>query len=140
VDDLVYLNETVKPCAIVIDDKSEAAALLPALRERGLTVTKTPRRGTGEIIVLTSAQGMARASGDFYDSVVETKTLRHLNQHVLNESLKGAAWRQLSDARAWDRKTARSNPSPLISVTLALHGLLQHGPKEPEVIPLVAWR
>lgn len=139
VDDIVYLNETVQPCAIVIDDKSEAASLLPALKERGLTVTKEPKRGTGEIIVLTSSSDMARACGDFYDGVVEAKNIRHLNQAELNDSLAGAEWRPLGDARAWSRK-ARSNPAPLISVTLALHGLLTHGPKEAEVVPMVAWR
>jgi hypothetical protein len=130
--DLVTLNERLKPCAIVIDDKSEAAALIPDLKEAGLTVTKEPKRGTGEIIVLTNADDMADASGSIYTSVTETKDVRHLNQLDLTNSLAGAAWRPLGDKRAWSRKHSRSNPAPWISVTLALHGLLTYGPKPAE--------
>lgn len=134
VDSIVALQERQRPCAIVVDDKSEAASLVPDLRDRGLYVTKEPVRGTGEIVVTTWAGDMARACGALYDAVMDTHTLRHLNQPELNESVRGAVWRPLGDAKAWSRKEATTNPAPLISVTLALHGLLTHGPDETVVL------
>lgn len=134
-DDIVKLAKKWKPCAIVVDDRSEAASLIPDLKERGFEVTKEPKRGTKDIVVTTWANDMARACGQLYDGVTDTGTVRHLNQPELNESVRGAVWRPLGDARAWSRKEATTNPAPLISVTLALHGLLEHGPKPSKRTP-----
>lgn len=130
VDDIAKLVAKWRPCAVALDDRSEAASLIPDLRERGLEVTREPRRGTKDIVVTTWANDLARACGQLYDAVTDTKTVRHLNQRELNESVRGATWRPLGDARAWSRKEATTNPAPLIAVTLALHGLLEHGPQE----------
>ena len=122
-----------KPCAVVVDDRSEAAALLPDFKEAGLKVRdRDPDKqpGAGEVIVLTWASDMARACGQLYDAVTNTHTVRHLGQQELTESAKGAVWRPLGDARAWSRKEARTNPAPLIGTTLALHGLLTYGPAD----------
>lgn len=140
VDDVVKLNKKWKPCVIVIDDKSEAASLLPDLKEKKLKVRdRDPDKkpGEDEVIVTTWAADMARACGSLYTAVTETKSLRHLNQPDLNDSVKGASWRPLGDAKAWSRKEPNTNPAPLISVTLALHGLLTYGP-EPEA-PAAPW-
>lgn len=143
VDDTVTLNDRWKPCAIVIDDRSETASLLPEFKTKRLLVRdRDPEKVAkpGEIIVTTWSSDLARASGAFYDAVTDTKSARHLNQEVLNESIRGAAWRQLGDAKAWSRKEATTNQCPLISVTLGLHGLLIFGPKKEAAVPLVAWR
>ena len=135
VGDLATLIGKWRPCAVVYDDRSEAASLVPDLKELGLEVTREPKRGTSEILVAAWAADLARACGQLYDAVTETKTLKHLDQPELNESVRGAAWRPLGDARAWSRKDATTNPAPLFAVTLALHGLLQYGPEEEEVAP-----
>jgi len=139
VGDLATLIGKWRPCAVVYDDRSEAASLVPDLKELGLEVTREPKRGTSEILVAAWASDLARACGQLYDAVTETKTLKHLDQPELNESVRGAAWRPLGDARAWSRKDATTNPAPLFAVTLALHGLLQYGPKEEEVAPWVMY-
>lgn len=136
VDDLVTLRDRWSPCVIVLDDRSEAASLLPDLKKRGLKVrprdpdTKQKLK-RGELIVTTWASDLARACGQFYDAVMDQETvqLRHLNQPELNESVRGAAWRPLGNTRAWSRTEATTDPCPLIAVTLALHGLLTYGPK-----------
>lgn len=143
VGDVVTLNERWKPCAIVIDDRSETASLLPDLKEKGMKVRdrdpdKEPE--PGEIVVTTWANDLARACGSLYDAVTDTKSARHLNQPELNDSVKGAAWRPLGDARAWSRKNALTNPAPLISVTLALHGFLTYGPPPAAQGFFGAWR
>ena len=131
VPDLVKLIKRWGPCVVVLDDKSEAASLLPDLKEAGFTVRdrdpSKPARDD-QIIVTTWASDLARACGQFYDAVMETGTIRHLDQAELNDSINGAAWRLLGDARAWSRKEATTNPAPLLAATLALHGLLTYGP------------
>lgn len=143
VDDTETLNARWKPCVVVIDDRSETASLLPEFKKRGLLVRdrdpeKEPK--SGEVIVTTWASDLARASGAFYDAVTDTKTARHLNQQELTESIRGAAWRQLGDAKAWSRKDATTNPCPLLSVTLGLHGLLIYGPEPPSQVFFGSWR
>lgn len=137
VDDVLAVVEKWKPCVVVLDDRSESASLLPDLKDKGLKLrdrdpAKTP--GEGELVVTTWANDLARASGAFHTRVTETKTIRHLNQPELKESIEGAVWRQLGDAKAWDRKNATTNQASLFAVTLALHGLLIYGPSGPVVL------
>lgn len=140
--DVATVVERFSPCVVVIDDKSETASLLPDLKELGLEQRdRDPEKPAGEdeIVVSTWASDLARACGALHSRVVETKTVRHLNQPELNDSIAGAVWRPLGNARAWDLKAATTNQAPLMAVTLALHGLLAFGP-EPEVAePWVAY-
>ncbi|MFD6071383.1 hypothetical protein [Amycolatopsis lurida] len=141
--DMVTLKEKWNPCVFVIDDRSEAASLLPDLKELGFKVRdRDPEKEPepDELIVTTWASDLARACGSLYDAVADTQTARHLNQPELNDSVKGAAWRPLGDSRAWSRKNALTNPAPLISVTLALHGLLTYGPPPTKQEFFGAWR
>lgn len=84
-----------------------------------------------KIVVTTWANDLAKACGALHTRVTETKEIRHLNQPELNDSLKGAAWRQLGNARAWDLQHAETNQAPLMAVTEALHGLLTYGSSGP---------
>lgn len=138
VDDLVTLRDKWSPCVFMLDDRSEAASLLPELRKRGFKVRprdpdpkRKPKRD--ELIVTTWASDLARACGQFYDAVTDQdptkRILRHLNQPELNESVKGAAWRPLGNTRAWSRTDATTDPCPLIAATLAFGGLMTYGPK-----------
>lgn len=137
VDDVMTVVEKFSPCVVVLDDKSETASLLPDLKEKGLLLRdrdpKKPAVG-GELLVTTWASDLARASGAFHTRVTETKTIRHLNQPETLESLRGAVWRQLGDAKAFDRKAATTNQAPLFALVLALYGLLVYGPSGPVVI------
>lgn len=126
------LAELWSPCVIVVDDKSQAASFLPDLKEMGLRERpRDPEREPfpDEIVVTTLAADLARACGQLHTAVTETKQVKHLNQPELNESVKGASWRNLADAKAWDRKNSDTDPTCLIAVTLALHGLVIYGPE-----------
>ncbi|MFI9817584.1 hypothetical protein [Saccharothrix variisporea] len=142
VADVVKVVEKWLPCAVVLDDKSETASLLSDFKEAGLKVRDrnpdTPA-GEGESLVTTWAADLARACGALHTRVTETKGIRHLNQPELNDSIAGAAWRQLSNAKAWDLKAATTNQAPLMSVTLALHGLLTYGPAAEPAAPWFSW-
>jgi hypothetical protein len=110
-----------KPCATVIDDKSAAASLITAIEESGVEVATT------------SATDMAKACGNFYEFVTESK-LRHQGSAALAASVTAGKRRDLMDSWAWDRKDTSSDITQLVAVTLALHGLLVHGrPQETEV-------
>lgn len=139
VERLVQLNNDVKPCVIVVDARSPAASLLPALEEAGLSVTADPARGTGAVIVATGASDMARACGAFYDAVSDTQNVRHIGQGVLDAAVEGAVQRPLGDAWAYSRKTSTTNISPLVSVTLALHGLTVYGLEQEPVTPWMSF-
>lgn len=108
------LAEKWKPCATVIDGRSAAASLIPAIEELGVEVTTT------------TAGDMARACGNFLAGVNEG-TLRHQGIQALTTSVLAGKKRDLSDAWAWDRKDKTSDITQLVAVTLALHGLIVHG-------------
>lgn len=116
------------PCAVVIDEKSEAAPLITPLRELGVEV------------VSTTATQMASACGSFYaalgipapgDAVVlgpdgRPGRLRHAGSVSLAKSVTSGRKRDLMDAWAWDRRDG-GDITQLVAVTLALHGLIEFG-------------
>lgn len=105
------------PAAVVIDEKSEAGALIGDIEELGVGVKKT------------NAVEMAHACGNFYQAVKEHK-LRHQGSVPLAKSVVSGKPRDLADAWAWDRKDPASDITQLVAVTLALHGLLTTPPKK----------
>lgn len=113
-DRVKELAERWNPCAVVIDSASAAASLITVIEEAGVSV------------VSTTAGDMARACGNFYDAVVEQK-LRHQGAQPLAVSVISGKARDLSDSWAWDRKDRNSDITQLVAVTLALHGLIEHG-------------
>lgn len=122
---LVELHQTWHPRGVVLDPTSAAGSLIPGLQDAGIE----PQ--------LVSGREMAQACGAFYDLVVEARGVRHLGQPQLAAALSGAKKRDLGDAWGWHRKDSTVNISPLVAVTLALHGFAQ--PVEPEVQPWAAW-
>lgn len=115
------LVERWGPCAVVVDERSEAGALVDDLTALGVEVTRT------------TATGMAQACGKFYAAVKED-SLRHQGSAGLGVSVTAGKRRDLADAWAWDRKDPSSDITQLVAVTLAVHGLMVHGrPKETEV-------
>lgn len=103
-----------KPCAVVIDARSEAGSLIEDIHAAGVEVTTT------------NAVQMANACGRFLAAAKEDE-LRHHGSPALQASVCGGKKRDLADAWAWDRKDATSDITQLVAVTLALHGLLAHG-------------
>ena len=108
VDRMTELVAKHRPRAVVVDGRSAAASLVPALEEAGIEVT-----------VLSTAD-YGRACGAFFD-VVDQERLRHRNPPELQAAVRGAQQRPLGDAWAWARKAG--DISPLVAVTLALWGL-----------------
>lgn len=99
-------------CSIVIDAQSPATVLVPDLKARGVRVT------------LTSATDMGQACGRFAD-MLRDGHLHHLQgQEALDIAVNGATTRNIGQAGAfgWNKRTADVDISPLVAVTLALHG------------------
>lgn len=101
--------------AVVIDEMSAAASLIPALVAANLPV------------VTTNSRKLAQACGQFYDAAVETGELVHLDDPLLLTALRAATKRNVSDAWAWDRKKPTADITPLVAVTLALWGWTTEG-------------
>ena len=107
--DLWALNADL--LAVVVDEASPAATLIPDLRAAGLTV------------VTMVTRDVQQACGAFYDGVANGR-LWHTGQPQLWASLAGAAKRMLGDRWAWNRKTTASDITPTVAVTYAYWGVL----------------
>lgn len=98
------------PVGVFLDASAPAGSLLGPLADLGVEV------------VTVSARERGQACGMFFDAVTE-KQLRHGNDPRLNTALGAARKRPLGDAWEWHRKNATADISPLVAVTLALHGV-----------------
>jgi hypothetical protein len=114
---LKELADQWNPCAVVIDSFSAASSLIPAITEAGVEVTTT------------NASDMARACGQFFDAITEDE-LRHQGAPALRRAVCSAKKRNLRDAWAWDRADPTADITQLVAATLAVHGLIAHGPDE----------
>lgn len=112
------LHDKWKPCAVVIDEKSEAGALIEDIVTLGVPVEKT------------TATTMAAACVKFLSAVNEGQ-IRHHGATDLQASVCAGKPRDLLDSWAWDRKDRNSDITQLVAVTLALHGLIAHGRQQP---------
>lgn len=93
---------------VMIDAKSPASSMIPALRAR-------------KVKVLTGNENdMARGCG-LFASDVEAGRLTHADQEALNDAREGARKRAIGTAGGWgyDRKDPSVNIAPLVAVTLA---------------------
>lgn len=107
---LLELKDRWKTCAIVIDPKGQAGSLIAPLEEVGVEVVKP------------SAGEMAQACGQFYEAVVDSRSLRHLGTPEMAVALAGAQRRPLGDAWGWSRKDSSVDIAPLVASTLACWG------------------
>lgn len=108
------LRDKWKPCAVVIDEKSEAGALIEDIAALGVSVEKT------------TATSMANACVKFLAAVNEGQ-IRHHGAVDLQASVCAGKPRDLLDSWAWDRKDRNSDITQLVAITLALHGLIANG-------------
>ena len=97
-----------RPAATVVDAGGPEGSLIDETEALGVEVTKP---GVREV-----AQGCGR----FFDMVMDSRSLRHGDNPVLNAAVAGAVKRDLADAWAWDRKNAAVDISPLVAVTHAV--------------------
>lgn len=116
----VELNQQ-KPRGFVIDQTSPTGSLIQPLREAGLNV------------IAVGQQGNAQACGRLFDSVMSSLAV-HLDQPTLNFALSVAQKRVLPEgAWLWHRRKAESDITPIVAVTLAIHGLSAKKPYDPSV-------
>lgn len=111
---IAELHDKWRPCAVVIDEKSEAGALIEEVQALGVAVEKT------------TATTMANACVRFLSAVNEGE-IRHRGAVDLQASVCAGKARDLLDSWAWDRKDRSSDITQLVAVTLALHGLMVNG-------------
>lgn len=146
--ELVRLLKRDDVTHLVIDDKSQAATLVPDVRELIDTdkdLSRDDMERLKEKIITTTGQDMATACAYFYDyTLLDGETnpvLRHIGQATLTVAVAGATTRTIgvAGAWAWDRKSPAVDITPLVSVTLALWGRIVHGSKrEDEMEPWVS--
>jgi phage terminase large subunit-like protein len=115
---IVELNREWEPIAWVLDPGGPAGALLTELTEAGIEVQAV------------NVRELAQACGAFLKAVTSspsTSTLRHLGQSPLDEAVRAAKKRDVGDGGwAFGRRATEQDISPLVAVTLALHGLAMH--------------
>ena len=104
--------------AVVIDSGSPAASLIEEFEAAKIKVTTT------------STRDLAAACGAFYDGAMED-TLRHTDQPQVNVALSVARKKPVGDGWIWNRKSADSDITPIISQTLALWGAQSSTVKKP---------
>lgn len=117
---LAELKAKHRPFAFGLDGFGSAASLLPDLKKVGIEPPEdrdAPRRG--DLFVLGTAD-VASAFDAFMDAV-DAGTPVHIDQVEMNVAVDGAKTRNIGDGRkAWARRTASANISPLVAVTNAL--------------------
>ncbi len=96
---------------VVLDDASPAGSLRHQLEDRLPDVR------------VVSAREYGQACGVLFDAVTQGE-VRHPPNVDLEAAARGATKRALGDAWAWSRRNSAVDISPLVAVTLALHGAM----------------
>uniref|UniRef100_A0AAU8B0L3 Terminase n=1 Tax=Dulem virus 32 TaxID=3145750 RepID=A0AAU8B0L3_9CAUD len=96
--------------AVVVDAKSPAASLVRSLKARKVRV------------VTTNTEDMTDACADMVDACMNNE-LRHIAQPQLTLALNSARKRSIGERWAWNRKSAESDITPIVAITLALWGV-----------------
>lgn len=87
----------------------------------------------GVPVVLAKPQDVVRATGRFYDAIVDDASTLRIRRNVdLDAAAAGAAKRAVGDAYVWGRKSSRSDICPLVAATVALWAL-DHASADDEV-------
>lgn len=109
---LAELNERWKPAAMVAVAGSAAESLMDSWRRDGARVKP--------VRFLDYKQ----ACGRFFDLVTENR-LRHVDDPILNGAVDGAKQQWTADNASWywSRKNSGADITPLVALTVGLHGL-----------------
>jgi hypothetical protein len=102
--------------AVVLDGGSRAASLIEPLTKAGVKP------------IVYSTRDVTTACSGFMDKVDEDK-FRHVGQAELNIAVDAARRRKVGDAWAWHRRDTSADISPLVALTLAVHGLKEDPPR-----------
>jgi len=121
----------------VIDPGSPAGSLLADVENLfdELSLDKS-------LIMKMSSQAVASAFGMIYDAATEpVPSVFHLDQAELAVAVGGAVTREVggTGGKAWDRRNAATDITPIVTVTHALWGLAQTGTQDNEPEVLVMW-
>lgn len=95
--------------SVVLDGGNEAASLIPALEQAGISVHKV------------QGAERAQACGGFYDAVIQAG-ISHLDDPDINSALTSAVWKENEGSRVFSRRRSAGDISALYAALLALHG------------------
>lgn len=138
VPDIVKLAKKINAIGIVIDPGSPAGSLLAEL-ETAVAEEVEHERLPEDMIIMMAARDVAQAFGMIYDAANSgERSVTHIGQSELTTAVGGGVKRPVGDGHAWDRRTAMTDLTPLVSVTHALWGLAKISQMDLDV-PLVAW-
>lgn len=106
-----------RPVAVVLDIASAASALVPDFKFHKI------------LTMPISQQNYAASCANFFMSLMSGE-IKHDDQELLNEAVQSATQKFINDkAWRWARADVTKDISPLVSVTLALHGLNKRSSK-----------
>jgi hypothetical protein len=138
VPDLIRLARKIDAIAIVIDPGSPAGSVLAEL-ESAVAEEVIRERLPEDLIVTMAARDVAQAFGMIYDAANgREQSVTHIGQSELTIAVGGGVKRPVGDGHAWDRRTAMTDLTPLVSVTHALWGLAKIPQIDTQQV-LVAW-
>jgi hypothetical protein len=138
VPDLIRLAKKIDALAIVIDPGSPAGSILAEL-ETAVAEEVERERLEEDLIVTMAARDVAQAFGMIYDAANSgEQSVTHIGQSELTIAVGGGVKRPVGDGHAWDRRTAMTDLTPLVSVTHALWGLAKIPQADTQQV-LVAW-
>jgi hypothetical protein len=138
VPDLVKLAKKINAIGIIIDPGSPAGSILAEL-ESAVAEEIEHERLDEDLIVTMAARDVAQAFGMIYDAANgREQSVTHIGQSELTTAVGGGVKRPVGDGHAWDRRTAMTDLTPLVSVTHALWGLAKISQVDTDQI-LVVW-
>ncbi|WP_166390290.1 terminase large subunit domain-containing protein [Nocardioides ochotonae] len=105
--------------AIVMDAADPAVSLVDEFKKAGFKVT------------ITTTREASAACGQFYDSVIDTRDVRHIDQPQLNVALSLARKKKLGIGWVWDPLNSPGDITPTTSMTSALWGARSTNVKRP---------
>jgi hypothetical protein len=121
VDALRQIVQQVDPVVVVVDSQ-RAGSLITEIQAAGLEPT------------VAFARHRTAADRGLVDDLVDDR-LRVVPCKPLDDAAAVTTWRNLSDAEAFDRRGSVGDISPMVSISLARHGLLLHAAQPPAVTP-----
>jgi hypothetical protein len=128
---LKHLADRWKPVALVMDEFGPTGSLIATVEERPASRSPASRRrrrpGVRDVLRRDHRRGPV------------TRRLRHIGQPEFTAAVAGAVTRMIGDARAWDRRSAQVDITPLVAATNALWGYVTR-PQEQEQPFFAAWR
>ncbi len=130
-DRILGITERRNPVAVVINPSGPAGAFEQHLRNRDFITLADdkPTPFSKHRLVLTTSRAYAQSCGDFAN-LVTNGGLGHPDQAPLNRAVEGARTRPVAQAWAW-LNAPGYDITPLVAVTLALHGLVTFGERKP---------